>query len=228
MFLLSSADNLEDMAPSTNDDLVMQHQLIERTTSIETLSVKSEPVDNEEHKKRRMMQPVPPVQSSTPSSSSMSTKSFLISPPANPHPHKTKTPIPPLSTTSNSHFSAMITNSNNTFAPRIASTVSQKTNWPTAVHMPSSTRQPPSTTHKRPAPPLYPSTAPRNSNTNPSTMRITPPASLQPQSFDVFSINASAQRRPNGVTHPALTSNTPPLPTRNPIRVSSRLRHVHT
>ena len=115
----------------------------------------------------------------------------------------------------------MITNSNNTFAPRIPSTIPQKTNWPTASSMTTSTRQPPNTTHKRPGPPAYPPTAQRNSNNNnPSTMRITSSTSLQPQSFDAFSINSPAQRRPNGITHSTLTSNTPPIPTRNPIRVS--------
>jgi len=217
----SSADTFEDIPALTNDDLVTKHQQLERTTSIDALTVKFEPIDNEQHQKRRLVQPVPPIQSSTPSSSSISTKSFLISPPANPHHHKTKTTIPP-TTNANSHFSAMITNSNNnTFAPRISPAVSQKTNWPTPLHMTSSTRQPPITTHKRLGPPLYPSTAQRNSNNNSSTMRITPSTSLQPQSFDAFSINAPPQRRPNGVTHPILTSNTPPIPIRNPIRVSS-------
>jgi hypothetical protein len=199
--------------------LTQYHQL-ERTTSIETLSVKSEPMDNEDHQKRRI------GQTSTPSSSSsISTKPFLISPPANTHQHKTKTPISSSTTsssTSTSHFSAMISNSNNTFAPRISSTTSQKNPWPTSLHMTSSTRQPLSTTHKRPGPPVVypPSTAQRNSNNNPSTMRITPSTSLQPQSFDAFSINPPVQRRPNGMTHSTLTSNTPPIPTRTPIRVS--------
>jgi hypothetical protein len=116
----------------------------------------------------------------------------------------------------------MKSNSNNTFAPRISSTVSQKTTWPTPLHMTSSTRQPLTTTHKRPGPPVVypPTTAQRNSNNNPSTMRITSSTTLQPQSFDAFSINPPLQRRPNGITHSTLTSNTPPIPTRNPIRVS--------
>jgi hypothetical protein len=116
----------------------------------------------------------------------------------------------------------MISNSNNTFAPRISSTISQKTNWPTPLHMTSSTRPSLSTTHKRPGPPVVypPTTAQRNSNNNLPTIRITPSTSLQPQSFDAFSINPPTQRRPNGLTHSTLTSNTPPIPTRNPIRVS--------
>ncbi|CAF0957614.1 unnamed protein product [Adineta steineri] len=225
----ASADIFEDIATSTIDDLITQHQPLERTKSIETLSVKSEPIDNEEHKKSRVIQPIPSTQSSTPSSSTMSTKSFLISPPANTHHHhKTKTPIPPLTTTSNSHFPAMIPNSNNTFAPRTSSTASQKPNWPTPpLPMSSSTRQPPNTAHKRPAPPLYPPTAQRNSNNNnPSKTRITPPTSLQPQSFDVFSVNTPVQRRPNGIPHPSLPSNTPPLPNRNPVRMPQFNNHL--
>ncbi|CAF0962831.1 unnamed protein product [Adineta steineri] len=183
-----------------------------------------------QHKKSRVIQPIPSTQSSTPSSSTMSTKSFLISPPANTHHHhhKTKTPIPPLTTTSSSHFPAMIPNSNNTFAPRTSSTASQKPNWPTPpLPMSSSTRQPPNTAHKRPAPPLYPPTAQRNSNNNnPSKTRITPPTSLQPQSFDVFSVNTPVQRRPNGIPHPSLPSNTPPLPNRNPVRMPQFNNHL--
>ena len=52
-------------------------------------------------------------------------------------------------------------------------------------------------------------------------MRIAPSTTLQPQSYDAFSINPPVQRRPtNGITHSTLSSNTPPIPTRNPIRVS--------
>lgn len=177
-------------------------------------------MDDNDYQKRRAI----PVPTST-SSSSISTKSFLISPPADAHPHKTKTPIPSsISTTANSHYSAMINNSNsnntnNAFAPRIPSTTAQKNHWPAPLSMPSSNRQPLPTTQKRPGPPVVypPVTAQRNVN-NPSTLRMTPAAPLQPQSFDAFSINPPAQRRPNGTTH---TSNTPAMIPRNPIRVSS-------
>lgn len=185
-------------------------------------------MDNEEPSQRRV------VQTSTPNTStSMSTKSFLISPPPSTHQHKTRAPISSTAATTNNtssstlnpHFPAMIPNSNNTFAPRISSTVSQKNPWPTPpLHMTSSTtRQPLNTAHKRPGPPIvYPqpsTTAQRNSNNNnnPSTMRMTPSTSLQPQSFDAFSINPPTQRRPNGITHSTIPSNIPP---RNPIRVS--------
>ncbi|CAF0865762.1 unnamed protein product [Adineta steineri] len=67
----ASADIFEDIATSTNDDLITQHLPLERTKSIETLSVKSEPIDNEEHKKSRVIQPIPSTQSSTPSSSTI-------------------------------------------------------------------------------------------------------------------------------------------------------------
>ncbi|CAF1055106.1 unnamed protein product [Rotaria sordida] len=218
----ASTDVFEDSATVTNDDLLIQHQQLERTKSIETLSVKSEPMDTEDNQKRRIIQSIPPVHPSISSSSSVSAKSFLISPPANTQHHKTKTSIPSTTTASNSQLPAMITNSNNTFAPRISSTVPQKNNWPTPVPMTSSTRQPPNPTHKRPGPTIYPSTAQRNSNNNnnPPTMRINPStSSLQPQSFDTFPINTSIQRRPNGMTHSTLTSNTPPIPNRNPIRM---------
>ena len=206
-------DIFEELAAATNDDLLTQYKQLERTTSIETLSVKSEPTDNEELQKRRV------APTSTPSSSSsLSANSFLISPPANPHPHKTKTTISSAATTSSSNprFPTMITNSNNnTFAPRIPPPVSQKNNWPPHLQKPLSTAQ------KRPGPPvIYPPTAQRNSNHTSTNMRIPPVTSLQPQSFDAFSINPSAvQRRPpNGIPHP---SNTPPIVTRNPVRVST-------
>lgn len=212
-FSLYSTDISEDLAAVTNDDLLKQYHQLERTSSIETLNVKSEPIDNNEHQKRRAAQASIP----TPSSS-ISTKSFLISPPANTHSHKTKTSISSSTTTNtNSPFSAMIINSNNnTFAPRIPPTVPQKNNWPTPLHMTSSTRPPLTTTQKRPGPPIvYPPAAQRNSNS--STMRIAPSATLQPQSFDTFPINPPVPRRPNGIVH---TSNTPPMPPRNPTRVS--------
>ncbi|CAF3385877.1 unnamed protein product [Rotaria sp. Silwood1] len=216
----ASIDFFEDVAAVTNDDLLTQHHQVERTKSIETLSVKSEPMDDEENQKRRIVQSIPTVHSSTPSSSTVSTKSFLISPPASTQHHKTKTSIPSATTTSNSQLPAMIANSNNTYAPRISSTVPQKNNnWPTAVPMTSSTRQPQRATHKRPGLAIYPPTAQRNSKTNSPTMRMNPSTSLQPQSFDAFPINASIQRRPNGMTHSTLTSNTPPIPNRNPIRM---------
>ena len=117
----------------------------------------------------------------------------------------------------------MITNSNsnnnnNTFAPRIPSTVSQKTHWPASLPLGSSNRPALPTAQKRPGPPVvFPTgTAQRNAS-NPPTMRMTPSNSLQSQSFDAFSINPPAQRRPNGITH---TSTTPPVLPRNPIRVS--------
>jgi hypothetical protein len=211
----TSTDTLEDSPAVASDDLLAQYHQLERTSSIETLSVKSEPIDNNEHQKRRAAPTSIPT-----SSSSISTKSFLISPPANTHSHKTKTSISSSSTTTNanSHFSAMITNSNNnnTFAPRISSTVPQKPNWPTPLHMLSSTRQPLPTTQKRSGPPVvYPSTAQRNSNS--STMRIAPSATLQPQSFDAFTINPPVPRRPNGITN---TLNTSPMPSRNPTRIA--------
>ncbi|CAF2527477.1 unnamed protein product [Rotaria sp. Silwood2] len=215
----ASIDFFEDIATVTNDDLLTQYQQLERTKSIETLSFKSEPMDNEENQKRRIVQSIPAVHSSTPSSSSVSTKPFLISPPANTQHHKTKTSVPPTTTISNSQLPAMITNSNNSLAPRISSTVPQKNNWSTAAPMTSSTRQPQSATHKRPGLAIYPPTAQRNSNNNPPTMRINSSAPLQPQSFDTFPINAAIQRRPNGMTHSTLTSNTPPIPNRNPIRM---------
>ena len=215
-----STDALEDLLPIPNDDLLAQYHQLERSSSIEGLSVKSEPIDNNEHQKRRAAPtsiPTPP--------SSMSTKPFLISPPASTHSHKTKTSISSSTTTNaNSHFSAMITNSNsnnnnnnnNTFAPRIPSTVPQKNNWPAPLHAPPSTRQPLLTTQKRSGPPVvYPPIAQRNSN--PSTMRMAPSATLQPQSFDAFTINPPAPRRPNGIPH---TSNTPPMLSRNATRVS--------
>jgi hypothetical protein len=209
-----STDLFEHIAAIANDDLLTQQQELERTTSIDTLSVKSEPMDNLDQQKSRVIQPSPP------SSSSISTKSFLISPPANTHHHKTKTSSS-TTTTSNSHFPTMITNSNNTFAPRISSTVPQKNVWPTPLPMISSSRQPSSATHKRPSSSVYPPTAQRNSNNNhPPTLRMATSTSLQPQSFDSFSVNPVIQRRPNGVTHSNPTSNTPPIPNRNPIRVS--------
>ncbi|UJR35707.1 hypothetical protein I4U23_028457 [Adineta vaga] len=224
----TNTDMLEENPILANDELVTSHGPVERTPSIETHNVKSEPIDNEEHKKQRINLPQTSIQSTTPSSSSsLSTKSFLISPPATTHHHqKTKSTIPSLSTTSNPPFPSLIPNSNTTFAPRISSTAPQKTNWPTTVPMPSATRQLPHTAPKRPAPPLYPSTAQRNSNMNAATTKITPSTALQPQSFDLFSINAPAQRRPNGITHPTLTSNTPPLPTRNPIRMPQFNNHL--
>ncbi|CAF1654713.1 unnamed protein product [Adineta ricciae] len=228
----ASTDTLEDGLKSTTDDLAVSHRLVERTASIETLSVKSEPINNEERRQERSnpsQQQAPLVPSTTPSSSSaISTKSFLISPPANTSHHKTKTAVPPLSTPSTPSLPAMIPNSNNIFAPRTSTAVAtaQKTSWSSAGPMPSATRQIPNTAHKRPAPPLYAPTAQRNSNTNASTMKIPPPTTLQPQSFDVFSINASAQRRPNGISHPTMNSSTPPLlPIRNPIRMPQFNNH---
>lgn len=201
------------------DDLLAQYRQLERTSSIETLSVKSEPMDDNEYQKRR---PIPaPISTS---SSSISTKSFLISPPADTKSHKAKTSISSsISSTANSHYPAMITNNNsnptnNAFAPRISSNAAQKTNWPASLPLASSNRQPLPTAQKRPGPPTVypPATAQRNVN-NSSTMRMTPSASLQPQSFDAFSINPPAQRRPNGNLH---TSNPPAMLPRNPVRVS--------
>ncbi|CAF4459376.1 unnamed protein product [Rotaria socialis] len=216
----ASTDLFEDLAALTNDDLLTQNKKTERAKSIEALSVKSEPMENDEQSKHRLVQSVvAAIHPSVSSSSSVSTKPFLISPPANAQHHKTKTPLSTTTTTSNSQFPAMITNSNNTFAPRIPSTVPQKSTWPPGVPIVSSARQPPSATNKRPVPTTYPPTASRNSNNNPSTMRMTPPASLQPQSYDAFSISTAVPRRPNGINHSALTSNTPSIPNRNPIRM---------
>ena len=214
----------------TNGDVPAQkptHRELERTKSVETPHVKSEPMDTDDHKKYRPIQPAA-SQPTTPVASSTATKSFLISPPNSAHAHhKIKNPPslpippapalpPPLSSTS--HFSAMNPNSNTNFAPRISSTATaQKNNGPATLHMTSSARQPPSTAHKRPGPPVYPSTAPRTNAVNPAALRMASSTSLQPQSFDAFSINPPVQRRPNGM---ALPSSTPPLSTRNPVRVS--------
>ena len=215
LVLLFSADTSEDIPSGTNQDLLKQHQPLERTTSIETFDIKSEPINNEEYQKCRAVQSALTVQSSIPS---ISTKSFLISPPTNVRHQKKK---PPISTTTNLnvHASGMIKNSNNIFAPRIPSTMPQKTNWPTAMPMTSSTRHRPNMAHKRPSgPPIYPlTTAQRNSNS--TAMRMVPSTTLQPQSFDVFSMSTSTQRRPNGIIHSGLNSNTPSISTRNPVRV---------
>lgn len=201
------------------DDLLAQYRQLERTSSIDTLSVKSEPMDDSEHKKLRAIPALTPT-----SSSSISTKSFLISPPTNTHLPKPKPSISSsTSTTANAHYSAMInnsnsTNKNNTFAPRIPSTVSQKNHWTPSLPLGFSNRQALPTAQKRPGPPVVfpPATAQRNVN-NPPSMRMTPSNSIQSQSFDAFSINPPAQRRPNGIAPP---SNTPPMLPRNPIRVS--------
>lgn len=222
--MLSSTDTFEDLASGvTHDDLSTHQRQIERTKSIEALSIKSEPLDNEENQKRRVIPTTPPVQPSTPSSSSISTTPFLISPPANTQQHKTKTPLS-TNTISNPPFPAMMNNSNNTFAPRISSTVAQKNTWPPPLHMTSSTRQPPNVAQKRPALPTFSLTAQRNSNTNPPTMRMPPTTPLQPQSFDAFSMNVAIARRPNGVSP---VPNPPPIPPRNPIRVSLLTRFLY-
>ena len=204
-------DTTEEIGSVAHADFPpLQHRELERTTSIETLSVKSEPMDNDEQSKRRVLAAQPTLSSS----SSLSTKSFLISPPAQSHHHRSKTP-----TASNAHFPPMIANSNTAFAPRASSNLSQKTTWPAALSINAATRQPPITAQKRPAvpAPVYPPTAPRNSNATSSTMRMPVSTSLQPQSFDAFPINPTLQRRPNGVP---LSSHTPPMSTRNPVRVS--------
>ena len=210
----SSTDTVEENGSAAPVDFsTLQHRELERTTSIETLSVKSEPMETEEQAKRRAV----PAQPPSSSSSSLSTKSFLISPPAQPHHHRSKTSI----ITSSGHFPPMLVNSNTAFAPRTSSNLSQKNTWPSTLPMNPATRQPPITAQKRPvAPPapVYPSTAPRNSNATSSTMRMPTSTSLQPQSFDTFPINPSLQRRPNGIP---LSSHTPAMSTRNPVRVSN-------
>ena len=193
-----NVDIPEESRSIPNDNLLTQYRNLRRSSSIDTLSVKSEPMDTDECQKRRL------VQIPSNNSSSLSTKSFLISPPANPYPQKPKTSIPPVNTNKNKNKNNNNNSNNNnvpTFAPRLSSTtVSQKNNWPT------------NTAQKRPGPPpvVYPHQAQRNSNSNPPTTRMNPPTSLQPQSFDIFSVNPPiVQRRPNGV--PSVPNRTPPV-----------------
>lgn len=185
--------------------------LSERTIPIHSSIVKSEPLQKEPFietpettKPSTIQQIIPPTLSASPSSG----RSFLISPPAS-------------HSISNKNKATPVLNQNNTtqFAPRIQSTVAQKTSRIPTTPVVSSTRQQPSVTQKRTTPnPLFPATAPRNnSNISSSNNRILPAHnSLPMQTFDGFNINSTLARRTNGI--PVVT-NTPPLSTRNPIRV---------